>query len=167
MKRLKTILTIFVLATLPALAQEDLKIGELFYNEHTEEFKSNPKGNIRTGRDYSINQSLVSEISIQGQHLKPYNLTLFRSVTFENGETMVKQIEEWIEADSRDAYDKEVGRLKGQLYYGFFCLPPQKGKRRYLFYRNAALQPNSKDQSLTVAYMEGYATLEQLKEMFK
>ena len=47
----------------------------------------------------------------------------------ENGETMVKQIEEWIEADSRDAYDKEVGRLKGQLYYGFFCLPPQKAKR--------------------------------------
>ena len=62
MKRLKTILTIFVLATLPALAQEDLKIGELFYNEHTEKFKSNPKGNMRTGRDYSINQSLVSEI---------------------------------------------------------------------------------------------------------
>ena len=167
MKRLKTILIILVLAALPALAQEDLKIGKLFYNEHTEKFKANPKENITAGRDYSIPQSLVSEVSIQGQNLKPYNLTLFRSVTFENGETMAKQIEEWIEADSRDAYDKEVGRIKGQLYYGFYCLPAREDKKRYLFYRNAALHPNSKDQSLTVAYMEGYATLEQLKEMFK
>lgn len=167
MKRLNTILIILALGALPALAQEGLKIEELFYNKHTKEFKSNPKKDIKAGRDYSIHQSLVSEVSIQGQYLKPYNLTLFRSVTFENGETMAKQIEEWIEADSRDAYDKEVGRLKGQLYYGFFCLPTHKGKQRYLFYRNAALQPNSKDKSLTVAYMEGYATLEQLKEMFK
>ena len=167
MKRVKTILIILVLTVLPALAQKDLKIGELFYNEHTEKFKTNPKGNIITGRDYSIPQSLVSEVSIQGQNLKAYNLTLFRSVTFENGETMAKQIEEWIEADSRDAYDKEVGRIKGQLYYGFYCLPTRDKKKRYLFYRNAALQPNNKDQSLTVAYMEGYATLEQLKEMFK
>jgi predicted phosphodiesterase len=47
------------------------------------------------------------------------------------------------------------------------CLPPHKDKNRYLFYRNAALQSNSKGQSLTVVYMEGHATLDQLKKMFK
>ena len=104
---------------------------------------------------------------VQGKELKPYNLTLFHSVTFDNVKTSSEKIEEWIETDSREAYDKEVGRIKGKLYYGFFCLPPHKGKNRYLFYRNAALQADSKDQSLTLVYMEGYTTLEQLKKMFK
>lgn len=148
MKRLETILIILVLATLPALAQEDLKIGKLFDNEYINEYKA-------------------TEVVVQGKELKPYNLTLFHSVTFDNVKTSSEKIEEWIETDSREAYDKEVGRIKGKLYYGFFCLPPHKGKNRYLFYRNAALQSDSKDQSLTVVYMEGYTTLEQLKKMFK
>ncbi|MBR5803687.1 MAG: hypothetical protein IKY31_05035 [Bacteroidaceae bacterium] len=148
MKRLKTILIILVLAALPALAQEDLKIGKLFDNDYINEYKA-------------------TEVVVQGKELKPYNLTLFHSVTFDNVKTSSEKIEEWIETDSREAYDKEVGRIKGKLYYGFFCLPPHKGKNRYLFYRNAALQADSKDQSLTVVYMEGYTTLEQLKKMFK
>ena len=148
MKRLKTILTIFVLATLPALAQEDLKIGELFGNDYIKKHKA-------------------TEVMVQGKELKPYDLTLFRSVTFDNGKTLSEKIEKWIDTDSRNAYDKEVGRINGKLYYGFFCLPPHKGKNRYLFYRNAALQSDSKDPSLSVVYMEGHATLEQLKTMFK
>lgn len=148
MKRLKTILIILALGALPALAQKNLKIDRVFEHNYIERYKA-------------------TEVMVQGRELKPYNLTLFRSVTFDNGEPMAEQIEQWIEADSREAYDKEVGRVKGQLYYGFFCLPAHKGKLRYLFYRNATLQPNSQDKSLSVVYMEGNATLEELKKMFK
>ena len=77
MKRLKTILTIFVLATLPALAQEDLKIGELFDNDYIKKHKA-------------------TEVMVQGKELKPYNLTLFRSVTFDNGKALSEKIEKWI-----------------------------------------------------------------------
>lgn len=148
MKRLNIILSILVLTILPTLAQNELKISRLF------------------DRDY-INRYKATEVLVQGRELKYYNLTLFRCVTFEDGEPMVGQIEQWIETDCRETYDKEVGRIKGQLYYGFFCLPAHKGKLRYLFYRNAALQPDGRDKSLSVVYMEGNATLEELKKMFK
>ena len=147
-KRLITMLTLLVLTALPTLAQKEMKIEVLFEKDYIERHKA-------------------TEVMVQGKELESYDLTLFRSVTFKDGNALSSKVEQWIEADTRNAYDKEVGRINGQLYYGFFCLPPHKGKNRYLFYRNATLQPNGKDQSLTVVYMEGYATLEQLKKMFK
>lgn len=148
MKRLKTILIILALGALPTLAQKNLKIDRVFEHNYIERHKA-------------------TEVMVQGRELKPYNLTLFRSVTFNDGQTLSAQVEQWVETDSREAYDKEVGRVKGHLYYGFFCLPAHKGKLRYLFYRNAALQPDGRDKSLSVVYMEGNATLEELKKMFK
>lgn len=166
MKQLIAILTLFMLAALPMPAQENLQINQLFSNK-TQPDRDFKRGSRSAASEYVKDNRVVKEVVVQGRELKPYDLTLFRSVTFDNGEQMAKQIEEWIEADSREAYDKEVGRIQGRLYYGFFCLPAHKGKLRYLFYRNAALQPNGNDKSLSVVYMEGNATLEQLKEMFK
>ena len=117
-QRLMTMLTLLVMTTLPISAQKDIKIETLF------------------GKDY-IERHKATEVMVQGKELKSYDLTLFRSVTFKKGDALSEKVEQWIEADTRNAYDKEVGRLDGRLYYGFFCLPPHKGKNRYLFYRTA------------------------------
>ena len=54
------------------------------------------------------------------------------------------------------------------LYYGFYCFPPQDESYRYLFYRNTSVVPDGgKKPEVTVVYMEGQVTLEELKQMFK
>ena len=45
---------------------------------------------------------------------------------------------------------------------------PKNESYRYLFYRNTSVVPNSnKKPEVTVVYMEGQVTLEELKQMFK
>ena len=69
--------------------------------------------------------------------------------------------------DAQTAVDKEVGKVGKRLYYGFYCFPAQDDNYRYLFYRNAAVAPgSSKKMEVTVVYMEGKITLEELKRMF-
>ena len=61
---------------------------------------------------------------------------------------------------------KESGKVGGRLYYGFFCIPGEKSPFRYIFFKNKALT-SPENPEITLVYMEGEATLEELKRMFE
>lgn len=111
-------------------------------------------------------QTNAIEVLVKGHKLEPYNLTLFRSLTVKNSPEEFQQIEELVVQDGLQALDKETGMIGGKLYYGFYRLPPKGERYRYLFFRNSSLRKVESDE-VTVVYMEGYATLEELKQMFK
>ena len=108
------------------------------------------------------------EVLIKGKELKKYHLTLFRSLTVTDAPAVSEEIEELVSRDALAAVDKEEGRVGKKLYYGFYCFPPRDDNYRHLFYRNTLVAPGSKKKAeVTVVYMEGEVTLEELKQMFK
>jgi hypothetical protein len=108
------------------------------------------------------------EVLIKGKELKKYHLTLFRSLTVTDAPALSEEIEALVSQDAASAVDKEVGTVGKRLYYGFYCFPARDKSFRYLFYRNTAVAPSgSKKPEVTVVYMEGRVTLEELKQLFK
>ncbi|MBE6288272.1 MAG: hypothetical protein E7099_08850 [Mediterranea massiliensis] len=142
----------FLLATLlmlPAIAQEGLCINS-FFGKHYIEWKK------------------TTEVQVKGKELKPYNLTLFRSITLKDSPEEALRMEECVLKDAEKSVDKEEGRIGEHLYYGFYCLPPRyELLYRYIFYRNTSVKSDARRDEVTLVYMEGYATLEELKQMFK
>lgn len=137
-----------LLCSLPLQAQKNLNISSLF------------NGQYRNKED-------ATEVLMKGRKLVPYKLSLFRSLTLNTGTVNVSQIEKMVKADGAKAIDKEVGSRSGRLYYAFYQLKPSGENCRYLFYRNNSLQTgNGKKNTLTVIYMEGTATIEELKRTF-
>ena len=106
-----------------------------------------------------------SAVVIEGKSLKKYNLKLFKSVTTTKTQWF-DELENLVENDSKEAIDKECGYINGKLYYGFYQFKPLDGKYRYIFYRNSSLRDDESDE-VTIVYMEGYPTLEELKKMFR
>lgn len=145
----RTVLTIVLCLTLmPLAAQKGLPVEELFDGSYRK--KTN-----------------AVEVVVMGKELAPYHLTLFRSLTVTDAPEEFKRIEMLVRQTGADALDKEEGSYAGKLYYGFYCLPAQGTRNRYLFYRNASLKKEEEKNEVTVVYMEGYATLEELKGMFR
>lgn len=147
-QRVVLLLWWLLLIPLPLLAQQGLEVGRAF-----------------DGR-YQKSRNAV-EVSVKGSKLKPYGLTVFRSLTLRDAPADFNRLSAWVEADGKKAVDKEVGLLHGRLYYGFYRFR-QNGKvpYRYLFFRNTALRDRSR-QEVTVVYMEGSVSIAQLKKMFK
>ena len=106
-----------------------------------------------------------SAVIIEGKSLKKYNLTQFKSVTTTKAQ-LFDELEGMVENDSKNAIDKECGYINDKLYYGFYQFKPRDGKYRYIFYRNSSLRDDEPDE-VTIVYMEGYPTLEELKKMFR
>lgn len=138
-----------LLAVLPVFAQKGMHVEDLF------------------GGRFKHDRRAV-EVLIKGRELKKYHLTLFRSLTITDEPEVSEEIEVLVSLDAKTAVDREVGKVGKKLYYGFYCFPGQDDNYRYLFYRNAAVAPgSSKKTEVTVVYMEGKVTLEELKRMFK
>lgn len=108
----------------------------------------------------------ATKVEVRGKRLQGYHLTLFRSVTLRADEAAFREMERSVAADGNAAVDKETGYMGDRLFYGFYCLPPVRGANRYLFFRNASLRPGGEPEA-TIVYMEGHATLEELKKMFR
>ena len=108
------------------------------------------------------NNKRVVTLYATGKSLKEFHLTLYRSLTFEGQMAAVNQIEKAVAMDAKQAIEQETGHKEGQLVYAFYCLPPRSKKNdqvRYIFFRR------TKTKSILV-YMEGYATLDEIKKMF-
>lgn len=138
-----TLMTLFLLPAL-ASAQESLHIAPYF------------DGRFNKSRQ-------VVTLLAKGKPLKSYNLTLYRSMTFESTMPVTQKIEEAVLADGKQAIDKETGYIDGRLLYGFYCLKPVKGQKqplRYIFWRRT-------DEKCILVYMEGSASLDSIKKMFQ
>lgn len=108
----------------------------------------------------------VTLLLIQGKELSDYHLDVFKSLTLIPSDSIARDIEMRVLLDIKGSFVREANHRDSHLYYGLFQLPRGKGKKRYIFYRNNALVPNS-DGVLTLIYMEGSASIEQLRKMFK
>lgn len=145
MKKILFFLFCLLAVTTHAYAQSEMNVAPVF-------------GNTTLGKGQK-------EIIIKGRELKPYNLEYFRSQTLKTTPGQRDAIEKLVKADGQEAADKEIGTIGGHIYYAFYCFRKTDGSYSYLFYRNNTLR-NRKSQEITLIYMEGHATLEQLKKMF-
>lgn len=129
-------------------AQKGLNINSLF------------GGQFRKQRD-------ASEVLMKGRQLQSYNLTLFRSLTLPVATANAARVEALVRADASAAIDKDAALRGKHLYYGFYQLQPVGRTRRYLFYRNNSLRKDgARQSSVTLIYMEGQATLDELRRTF-
>ncbi len=146
MKRRIFLSCLLLTIALPLLAQKGMAIDQLFDGRYKD----------RQG---------ATEVLVKGRKLQPYGLTLFRSLTLRPSKAEMLHIEQLVLTDARHASDKDTDTQNGRLFYGFYGFPPANGHYRYLFYRNNGA-PTGRLSEVTVVYMEGTATAEQLKRMF-
>lgn len=143
---LLTFLCVWMLC-IPLYAQQGLKIAPLFNGQYRY-----MKG--------------TTEVLLKGRKLAPYKLNLFRSITIGTERVDIAQIEHMVKSDAATAIDKEISSKQGRLYYAFYQLRPSGSTRRYLFYKNNALNAKGHNNTFTLIYMEGTATLNELKRNF-
>lgn len=118
------------------------------------------------GGDYR-KQPNVTEVVMKGKAvMKRAGLEVFHSVTVSDDPALAATMEQLVEADAKNATDKEVGMRGGKMYYGFFAFKGTNGKNRYLFFRNDLLRKGAEPRT-SVVYMEGKATMRELREFFK
>lgn len=147
MKKVFTIIILMLAFVVEAQSQTSLQIAELFNGFYKR-------------KDNAI------EVVVKGNQLERYKLEVFRSLTIKNDPKDFERIEKLVEQDEKHAISKETGHIGERLYYAFYCFSPQKGRFRYIFYRNSSLRKTESNE-LTLIYMEGNVTMDELKVMFK
>ena len=147
MKRIFTIIILILAFVVEGHSHTGLQIAELFNGAYER-------------KDNAI------EVVVKGNQLERYKLEVFRSLTIKNDPKDFERIEKLVEQDEKHAISKETGHIGERLYYAFYCFSPQKGRFRYIFYRNSSLRKTESNE-LTLIYMEGNVTMDELKVMFK
>ena len=147
MKRFFMMVILMLGLIMDAWSQKNLKIAELFDGSYKR--KNN-----------------AIEVVVKGKQLEHYRLNVFRSLTIKNDPKDFERIEKLVKQDEAKVLSKETGHIGERLYYAFYCFPPEEGDYRYIFYRNSSLRKTESNE-LTLIYMEGNVTLDELKVMFK
>ncbi|MCF0235407.1 MAG: hypothetical protein HUK09_01585 [Bacteroidaceae bacterium] len=142
----RILIFLLLMAALPAAAQNGLNVSPVFER-------------------YAAGKKQVNAITLKGDKVANYQLSLFRSITYPAQYNEAWNVEKLIQLDAKAAINQESAMKNGQLYYGFFQLPARGGVNRYLFYRNNSLQRNSSATAILI-YMEGTASIDQLKRTF-
>lgn len=147
MRKIFLIVVLMLGWVMEAKSQEGLQIAELFNGQYKR-------------KDNAI------EVVVKGNQLERYKLEVFRSLTIKNDPKDFERIEKLVKQDESKALSKETGHIGERLYYAFYCFPPEGEYYRYIFYRNSSLRKTESNE-LTLIYMEGNVTMDELKVMFK
>ena len=147
MRKIFLIVVLMLGWVMEAKSQEGLQIAELFNGQYKR-------------KDNAI------EVVVKGNQLERYKLEVFRSLTIKNDPKDFERIEKLVEQDEKHAISKETGHIGERLYYAFYCFPPEKERFRYIFDRNSSLRKTESNE-LTLIYIEGNVTMDELKDMFK
>ena len=156
MKRSLFIILMCLVIGIEAMAQQGLNINRLF-NE-----------NLIT--DEWVTQELngKTEIIVTGKKAKEMGLSTYHSISLNSGKKQDRDnIESLVKKDGAQAIDKDVEYRNGQLYYGFYTLKPNKSNKRYIFYLNQNLARKSPRNIVTVIYMEGKKSPEEVKKLIR
>ncbi|GEM_PF-4127936 len=107
-------------------------------------------------------------VTMKGKKVAQYNLTYFKSIAIEHPNAyQIERIEQAIRKDASSITNREERTSGSHIAYGFYCLTPnEKGQNRYVFYTNNSLLGKS-GYKVTLIYLEGKATLTELKKHFK
>ncbi len=128
-----------------ASAQKDLQVGAIF------------DGKV-------IPPKVMKETFIKSAQLDPFNLEQYRSVSFTGDDKVLEEVTRRVLADAENATDHEIHMNKGKLVYAILTFVEANRDNRFICY-----QCVSKDgkNSITLVYMHGPATLDDLKRLFK
>lgn len=153
MKRM-ILIAIGLFATLTVLAQSGFQVNPVF------DGKLVPK-------------SRMEETFIEGSQLSPYKLRVFRSVKFTVTESEFSEIQTRLLEDARGAADRQTDYAGGKLCYAVLRFPVKVRSTR----NDISLVDGSKylclqaarkgdGYQVTLVYMSGDATLDDLKTIF-
>ena len=98
----------------------------------------------------------ATEVVMSGKRLKDFHLSFFHSLEIKNPSATDRQrISSLVQTDAAKAITQEENPG-----HRFFEMPQRKGMHSYILYRN-----NS--QTITLIYIEGKASLDQIKNYFQ
>ena len=141
---------LMVAATSAALAQNGLKINQIF----TGDYASDP----------DVTMTIMSG---ESRYLTFHHLTVLATFKGPSG-TYAKTLAPLVLADGSKAVGRNVRYKNGELYYAFYALPKVKvGKQelnRYLYYVNNGSQ---KHKRVTMVYFEGKITQEEATRLIR
>lgn len=146
MNRILISLIITILCSAEAFCQDGLQIDKIF------------------GGRYHNNPA-AAETLIQGNDdLEDKGISLIRTLKLTNVFDEANFIEPLVTADGAKAIEKTVLYKDGLLYLGFYQLPPDGKKNRYLIYLNQ--KPKGGDK-INVIFIEGNASYDTVSKLIK
>lgn len=151
MKRTLFILLMLIGISLSTSAQRGLQINEVF------------EGKV-------IAKQYMQESLIKGDNVAPYKLRLLHTVKFLANNSQRARADALFNIDmkeriSDDDSNMEMETRDGFLYYAIVQLTDnEKGSHRYICYQ---CRPKSTKFDITMVYMEGEASLADLRKTFK
>ena len=108
-------------------------------------------------------QMVMTEV--RGDGLATYKLNYYRSVRFHVDTLTARKVAALVEADALTADSAETEKSGDLLTYGLIQLNPFGVMRRYLCYQ--ARKTEFQGWMITIIYLEGSATLQDLRSMFE
>lgn len=108
-------------------------------------------------------QMVMTEV--RGDGMATYKLDYYRSVRFHVDSLTARKVAAMVEADAVAADSAETEKTGELLTYGLIQLKPFGIMRRYLCYQ--ARETEFKGWMITIIYLEGSATLQDLRSMFE
>ena len=147
MKRITIIILTCLLTTMAAMAQTGLNINRLFDGRYKK-------------------AAGATEIIVTGVQAREIGLTVYHSLSVTD-KNQAELVEAMVVKDGAQAVDKEVEYRNGQLYYGFYTMKKSKRDNRYIFYLNQNLARKSPKNIVTLIYMEGFASQEEIKKLIR
>jgi len=147
MKRITIIIMTCLLTTMAAMAQTGLNINRLFDGRYKK-------------------AAGATEIIVTGVQAREIGLTIYHSLSVTD-KSQAELVEGLVIKDGAQAIDKEVEYRNGQLYYGFYMMKKSKHDNRYIFYLNQNLARKSPKNIVTLIYMEGLASQEEIKKLIR
>ena len=114
------------------------------------------------GKVVPSNRMIVTEA--RGESMATYKLDYYHSVQFQVGEDVAMKVAELILADAADAQSSQTEMTGDLLTYALIQPTPFARVRRYLCYQ---ARPAGPAWVITILYLEGSATLNDLYSMFE
>ena len=151
MKQIYILLVMLMGINLCASAQQGLQINEVF------------EGKV-------VAKQYMQESLIKGDNLAPYKLRLLHTAKFSANNSQRAKVDHLFNEDmneriSDDESNMEMESRDGFLYYAIVQLTDnEKGTHRYICYQ---CKPKSTKFDITIVYMEGEASLADLRKTFK
>lgn len=145
MKKIVISLMALLLLTVSASAQRDLSCYPVF------------QGKIVPGK-----QMVVTEV--RGSSMAAYKLDYYRGVSFQADEALAKQVAALVESDAAATESAQTEKVSGFLTYALVQPVSRRKSNRFLCYQ---ARPIGEQWKVTLLYLEGPATLEDLRKMFE
>lgn len=114
------------------------------------------------GKIVPAKRMIVTEA--RGESMATYKLDYYHSVQFQVDEETAKKVTELIQADAADAQSAQTEMTGELLTYALIQPTPFARVRRYLCYQ---ARPVGTAWIITILYLEGSATLDDLRSMFE